>query len=151
MALKTNWNSVGPFTNNTAIKSYWILTCSISKYKIYVNWCTPGTCLDYRWIFALADSTFGRQIIKALKRDGNMMLEWKKITLDSNRNDYCKSWSVTHQMMAETRRNWLTYELLYKKNLKGYIACNVVLKYTYHTTTPIVSGLKFMQLWYFAL
>ena len=140
------------------VKVYWIPHASLWNSTTVITLVKSICELVYAWNvsrlsmnFRFSRLYFGRQIIKALKRDGNMMLEWKKITLDSNRNDYCKSWSVTHQMMAETRRNWLTYELLYKKNLKGYIACNVVLKYTYHTTTPIVSGLKFMQLWYFAL
>ena len=56
--------------------------------------------------------------------------KYKTLGFIVQRNDYCKSWSVTHQMMVRTRRNWLTYELLHKKNLKGYIACNTVLKST---------------------
>ena len=32
----------------------------------------------------------------------------KNISSAGQVDDYCKSWSVTHQMMAQTRRNWLT-------------------------------------------
>ena len=101
----------------------------------YLNFIYGILKKSHLWLYHIEMPT-GRQIIKETfgkrwKYDlVGMEKKYKTLGFIVQRNDYCKSWSVTHQMMVRTRRNWLTYELLHKKNLKGYIACNTVLKST---------------------
>ena len=86
-------------------------------------WCVPRllkSCLDYRMVVGTIKemeiwSENGKNISSVAMGESGQV------------DDYCKSWSVTHQMMAQTRRNWLT--LLWNcVEFKSPIACNLALK-----------------------